>query len=137
VNDGLASGHRAELGKFTPSLPVAAAISMSHPVSATRGFQQNGGVYVGLTVRTSESVTLGLAYGKTSGARELRLRPRGLPPARGQLLGVRLDQARPLLRLGRRDDRRHQIQRHPSQHRARTARTYGNREHGGSNARPS
>ena len=66
ITDGLASGHSAEVGKLTAFAPggggdydVASGIGNS-------GASSNNEAYtVGLTMRTSESVTLGLAFGQT------------------------------------------------------------------------
>jgi len=68
VNDGMASGHGAEVGKLTAfasggggDFDVASGVGNS-------GVSNNNEAYTaGVTVRTSESVTLGLAYGQTRG----------------------------------------------------------------------
>ena len=66
VNDGLASGHSAEVGKLTAFASGGGGDFDVASGAGTSGISNKTEAYtIGVTVRTSESVTLGLAYGQT------------------------------------------------------------------------
>ena len=68
VNDGLASGRGAEVAKLTAFASGGGGdFDVASGIGNSGVSNKNEAYTVGVTVRTSESVTLGLAYGQTRG----------------------------------------------------------------------
>ncbi len=68
VNDGLASGHSAEVGKLTAFASGGGGdFDVASGIGNSGASNKNEAYTAGVTMRTSDSVTLGLALGQTRG----------------------------------------------------------------------